>query len=123
MTASAESMRIVHIDAETGLSGGEVQVFLLIEGLEALGQRNVLVCPPGSGAEQEATRRRIETAPVRMRNDVDLPAVVALTRELRRRKSRGRGAGRSRGGAGRRGWPRALPRLPWPFRRAPVARW
>ena len=86
MTASAESMRIVHIDAETGFSGGEVQVFLLIDGLEALGQRNVLVCPPRSGAEQEAKRRRIETTPVRMRNDVDLPAVVALTREMRRRR-------------------------------------
>lgn len=79
-------LSLAHVDAETGFSGGEVQVFLLLEGLRARGHRCVLVAPPGSRAEAEALRRGFETRAVRMRNDLDLGAVVELTgvfRDLR----------------------------------------
>ena len=47
-------LTIGHVDAERGFSGGEEQVFLLLEGLRSAGVRNVLFCPPGSASEQRA---------------------------------------------------------------------
>jgi glycosyltransferase involved in cell wall biosynthesis len=74
---------IVHVDAETGFSGGEVQVFLLMEGLAKRGWRNVLVAPPGSLAIERATALGLETRPVAMRNDLHGTAVMALRRAFR----------------------------------------
>lgn len=74
---------IVHVDSEAGFSGGEVQVFLLLEGLQRLGYRVALCCPPGSRSALEAGRRGIECHLVRMRNDLDLPAIPALRHAYR----------------------------------------
>jgi len=79
---AAEPLTIVHVDAETSFSGGEVQVFLLMEGLRARGHRNVLVCPGGSAAAREAVARGIEVRAVSMRGDLDLAAVLGLKREF-----------------------------------------
>ena len=46
--------RVVHVDSEKGFSGGETQVFLLIEGLRKRGWQNVLVCQPRSSCATEA---------------------------------------------------------------------
>lgn len=80
---NATPLTLVHVDAEQGFSGGEVQVFLLLEGLRARGHRCVLVAPPGSRAEAEAGARGFEVRAVRMRGDADVFAVVELTRVLR----------------------------------------
>jgi glycosyltransferase involved in cell wall biosynthesis len=77
------SLVVAHVDAERGFSGGEVQVFLLIEGLARRGHRNLLICPPGSAAAAEAERRGIATALVPMRGDADLPAVWRIAAALR----------------------------------------
>ena len=77
-----ESLRIAHVDAEKGFSGGEVQVFLLMEGLREHGHANVLICPPGSRAEAEARSRGFETIAVRMAADLDLGAVPKLKRAI-----------------------------------------
>jgi glycosyltransferase involved in cell wall biosynthesis len=77
-----ESLRIAHIDAEKGFSGGEVQVFLLMEGLRERGHANVLLCPPESRAEAEARSRGFETIAVRMSGDLDLGAVPKLKRAI-----------------------------------------
>ncbi len=77
-------MRIAHVDAETGFSGGEVQVFLLMEGLRARGHENLLVCPPGSAAEREGERRGFTVARIPMRNDLDLGSVLSMRRMLER---------------------------------------
>lgn len=82
MTANTP-LTIAHVDAETGYSGGEVQVFLLMEGLARQGHRNVLVCPPGSRSEVRAAELGIETRTVPMANDLDLGAVVRLRRAFR----------------------------------------
>jgi glycosyltransferase involved in cell wall biosynthesis len=74
------ALTLAHVDAETGFSGGEVQVFLLMEGLRALGHRCVLVAAPGSRAEETARERGFETRAVRMRGDLDLGSVAALKR-------------------------------------------
>ncbi|MCY2959937.1 MAG: glycosyltransferase [Planctomycetota bacterium] len=75
---------IAHVDAERGFSGGEVQVFLLLEGLRSRGHRCVLVAPPGSRAEAEAMKRGFETRAVPLSSDLDLRSVVVLRRELSR---------------------------------------
>jgi len=74
------ALTLAHVDAETGFSGGEVQVFLLMEGLRALGHRCVLIAPPRSRAEETALLRGFETRVVRMRGDLDLAGVAALKR-------------------------------------------
>jgi glycosyltransferase involved in cell wall biosynthesis len=79
---SAGTLAIAHVDAERGFSGGEVQVFLLMEGLRARGHRNVLIAPPGSKSAREAARRGFEVRTVPMRSALDLPAVLRLKREL-----------------------------------------
>jgi glycosyltransferase involved in cell wall biosynthesis len=77
------ALRIVHVDAERGFSGGEVQVFLLLEGLARRGHDNRLIVPPGSAAEREARERGIAVDTVPMRGDADLAAVWRLARRLR----------------------------------------
>jgi glycosyltransferase involved in cell wall biosynthesis len=74
----SEPLHILHVDDERGFSGGEVQVFLLLEGLRERGHRNVLVCDPAGLAHAEACERGIETLPVRMRNYLDAAAVLRL---------------------------------------------
>lgn len=80
---NSSPLTIAHIDAERGFSGGEVQVFLLMEGLARRGHRSVLLCPPGSAAAAEAARRGIASETVAMRGDLDLLAVWRLTSVLR----------------------------------------
>ncbi|MFN0009934.1 MAG: glycosyltransferase family 4 protein [Planctomycetota bacterium] len=75
-------LRIAHIDAEKGFSGGEAQVFLLLDGLRSRGHEVLLLCPPRSRAEDEARRRGIEVAAVRMASDLDLGAVSGLRRAI-----------------------------------------
>ena len=74
---------VAHVTGETGFSGGEVQLFLLLEGLRARGERVLLVCPPGSRAEVEARRRGFETHGVAMRSDASALAVLRIRRLLR----------------------------------------
>jgi glycosyltransferase involved in cell wall biosynthesis len=81
--SAAAPLRIAHVDAERGFSGGEVQVFLLLQGLAARGHENVLICPPHSRAAAEAARRGVACATVPMRNDLDMLAVARLARRLR----------------------------------------
>ena len=72
------ALEIAHVSGERGFSGGEVQVFLLLEGLRARGHRSVLLCPPDGAAAAEAARRGFETRGIPMRNDLDLAAVAKL---------------------------------------------
>jgi len=80
---AARSLRIAQVTGETGFSGGEVQLFLLLEGLRERGDESVLVCPPGSRAHSEAARRGFEAHPVPMRSDASALAVLRVRRTLR----------------------------------------
>lgn len=75
-------LRILHVDAETGFSGGEVQVFLLMAGLRARGHVNVLAAPPDSVAIDTARTTGFDVAPVRMSADWDFPAVRRLRKVI-----------------------------------------
>ncbi|MBM3977570.1 MAG: glycosyltransferase, partial [Planctomycetes bacterium] len=82
-TMNSRPLVITHVDAESGFSGGEVQVFLLLEGLRERGHRCVLVAPPSSRALAHAEQRGFEVRALAMRNDADLGAVLGLSRALR----------------------------------------
>lgn len=87
MTPSSDrALHIAHVSGETAFSGGEVQVFLLMEGLRARGHANLLVCPPGSRAAAHAQARGFEVACVAMRNDFSLGAARAIARIFAERR-------------------------------------
>ncbi len=75
---------VFHIDAERGFSGGEVQVFLLLDGLRARGWDPILACPPASAAAARASELGLRVEPIRMRSDIDLSAIGKLRRAMRR---------------------------------------
>jgi glycosyltransferase involved in cell wall biosynthesis len=81
---SRPALRIAHVDAESGYSGGEAQVFLLLRGLRERGHANLLLCPPGSEAARRAQQLGIEHRCVPMRNDLDLVGFCRLRGELAR---------------------------------------
>jgi L-malate glycosyltransferase len=81
--APTKRLTIAHVNSESSFSGGEVQVFLLMEGLRRLGHRNILYCPPGSRSQEECRRRGIDVVPVPMRNNLDLPAILTLRRSFK----------------------------------------
>lgn len=74
------AMRIVHVDPERSFSGGELQVFLLMEGLRKNGHACWLACVPGGAPGREARERGFETFAIPMRSDLDLLAVPRLRR-------------------------------------------
>ncbi|MFK7742083.1 MAG: glycosyltransferase family 4 protein [Planctomycetota bacterium] len=74
---------VVHVDSERGFSGGEVQVFLLMEGLRDAGVAQQLVVPPGSASARIAKERGFDVVELALRNNVDLGSVRALAKVLR----------------------------------------
>jgi len=84
VSTDPSTLKVLHVDAERGFSGGEVQVLLLMEGLRGLGHRNTLACPPASRFEEAARKRGFEIVSVPMRGDLDLAAVVRLRRAVER---------------------------------------
>lgn len=78
----ATPLRVCHVDPELGFSGGEVQVFLLMEGLCARGHENLVMCQPQSRIEEEARARGFETAAVKMRSDLDFLGARTAKRVL-----------------------------------------
>jgi len=83
--ASGPPLRVAHVSGERGFSGGETQVFLLMEGLRARGHESLLVCPPDSAAARAARERGFEVACVPMRNDLSLLAARRIAGVLRAR--------------------------------------
>ncbi len=75
-------MHIFHVDPEMGFSGGEVQVFLLIDGLVERGHTCTVVAQPGSAVEKAARERYLPTVSLPMRADWDVFAVRKLTKIL-----------------------------------------
>jgi glycosyltransferase involved in cell wall biosynthesis len=74
---------VVHVDPERAWSGGEVQVFLLMEGLRARSVPQVLVAPRGSAAERVARERGLDVVPIALRHSCDVVSVFRLRSLLR----------------------------------------
>ncbi|MCI0588843.1 MAG: glycosyltransferase [Planctomycetes bacterium] len=85
-SGSVPPRTIFHVTAEKGFSGGESQVFLLLERLRERGHRCVLVAPPGSRSIEEAARRGLETMALPFRGDLDILAAARLRRLLQRER-------------------------------------
>ncbi len=83
MTQPRRPLTIAHVTGESGFSGGELQVFLLLEGLRKRGHHSVLLCPPESRSRHEAARRGIEARPIRSRNAWSPRSLWEIRRELR----------------------------------------
>lgn len=62
--ATPRPLRVAHVTTEAGFSGGEAQVFLLMDGLRKRGHHNLLLCPAASRSEAEARRRGLESRQV-----------------------------------------------------------
>ena len=83
MNTAHRPLSIAHVTGESGFSGGEVQVFLLMEGLRKRGHRNLLVCPPDSASAREAQRRGFEIRCARMASDASLLGALRIRAHLR----------------------------------------
>lgn len=82
MNIEPTGIHIAHVTGESGFSGGEVQLFLLMEGLRSRGIRNVLICPPRSEITREAEKRGFDVHCVRMRNDASLLSALRVRSAL-----------------------------------------
>jgi len=82
-TASTWPGPVVHVNTERGFSGGEVQVFLLLEGLRARGIPLRLVVPPGSESARIGRERGFDVVELGLRYPFDLWSVARLARQLR----------------------------------------
>jgi glycosyltransferase involved in cell wall biosynthesis len=76
-------LTIAHVTGERDFSGGEVQVFLLMEGLAGRGHTNALLCPPDARSAEEARARGIEVLPVAMKSSLSPAGVARAIRALR----------------------------------------
>jgi glycosyltransferase involved in cell wall biosynthesis len=82
MTMPRRPLSVAHVTGEVGFSGGELQVFLLLDGLRKRGHHSVLLCPPESSSLREASRRGIEARPIRTGNEWSLRSMWEIRREL-----------------------------------------
>ncbi|MEZ6005110.1 MAG: glycosyltransferase family 4 protein [Planctomycetota bacterium] len=76
-------LHVLHVDPEHGYSGGEVQVFLLIDGLLARGWRCSLVAQPDSPVARAGRERGLTVIEVPIRGDLSFGAVRRLARAMR----------------------------------------
>lgn len=77
-------MRVLHVLAETGFSGGEVQLEHLVRHLGAAGHDNHLVLVPGAEFARVAVSARVQVHDVDLRRPLSSLALIAFRRVLRR---------------------------------------
>jgi glycosyltransferase involved in cell wall biosynthesis len=77
-------LRIIHVEALRGWSGGQVQALNLSRGLAERGHNVLIVCPPDAVMRVRAAAAGIECAAVPMRHDLDVLAIARLARIARR---------------------------------------
>ena len=75
---------ILHLNTETSWRGGEAQTLELARGLAARGYRCLLVGQPDGELLRRAAGAGLESRPLAMRGEIDLPAAWRLARLVRR---------------------------------------
>ncbi|HET6465304.1 MAG TPA: glycosyltransferase [Nitrospiria bacterium] len=78
-----EKLRILQINSGVGWSGSHHQVYLLSRGLADRGHEVTIVCEPQSYLMERALAAGLRTAPLRMRGQWDLKAVLKLRRLIK----------------------------------------
>lgn len=76
-------MKTLHVEAGTHLYGGGLQVFFLVQGLQARGEEPVLVCPSGSAIAAEARQHGLPVREIAMGGDQDVGLVGRVRRLIR----------------------------------------
>jgi glycosyltransferase involved in cell wall biosynthesis len=77
-------VRVLHILAERGVSGGEDQLLHVIRALQAAGHENRFVLQPGAAFKPLAEATGAVLAEIRMRNSLDVPAAFRIRRAMGR---------------------------------------
>ena len=65
-------MKTLHVEAGTHLYGGGLQVFFLVQGLQARGEEALLVCPTGSAIAAHAREHGLRVHEIAMGGDQDI---------------------------------------------------
>lgn len=73
-------LRVLHLNTEPTWRGGEQQLLYLLDGLAAHGVPSTLVAQPDSPMFERARASGHEVVGMRMRGEVDLPAMLRLKR-------------------------------------------
>lgn len=76
-------MKTLHVEAGTHLYGGALQVFFLLQGLQARGEEALLVCPIGSAIAAEAHAQGLRVHETAMGGDLDIGLVGRLRALIR----------------------------------------
>ncbi|MCH7619872.1 MAG: glycosyltransferase family 4 protein [Candidatus Marinimicrobia bacterium] len=76
-------LRILHVNSAHSWRGGEKQTLLLASGLKNLGNEVFIACQPRSPLYDRSVKEGINTLPVRMSGEWDLPASWKLSRWLK----------------------------------------
>lgn len=74
----SEPLRVLHLNTEPTWRGGEQQLLYLLDGLARRGVESLLVAQPGGPMAERARARGHAVRELRMRGEVDLPAVLRL---------------------------------------------
>jgi glycosyltransferase involved in cell wall biosynthesis len=74
-------MKTLHVEAGTHLYGGGLQVFFLVQGLQARGEEAVLACPTGSAIATQARDHGLQVREIAMGGDQDI-GLIGRVRSL-----------------------------------------
>jgi len=77
-------LKILHINSEVSMGGGEHQVMYLMEGLNNRGHGSHLICQPDGVLYQHALQKNIIAFPLRMRGEADLLAAFKLALKIKK---------------------------------------
>jgi glycosyltransferase involved in cell wall biosynthesis len=81
-------LSLFHIDAGKEWRGGQRQSLFLVRELGKMGYRVEFVVQPGSPLEKKALEAGVPVLPLRMRSELDLPAIFRLARQMKKRNCR-----------------------------------
>lgn len=78
--------RFLFCESSSNLGGQELQILLQIAALRQADHPALLACRPSSAIAAEASARGLEWAPVRFRNSLHVPSILALRRLMGARR-------------------------------------
>ena len=76
-------MKTLHVEAGTHLYGGGLQVFFLVQGLQARGEEAVLACPAGSAIAAQARAHGLQVREIAMGGDQDIGLIGRVRKLIR----------------------------------------